>query len=248
MLISLESSQTNQPSHNFLVNYSNFELDGENEYEIGLIQGSIWYSWYNISSDFNNNQLRYSADNGSTFNTVTFDDGIYSVSAINDRLANSQKANNHYSVVNGIDTFNITISPNYTSGKVMVTVASGYQLDFTTSSLRDLLGFSSIVVTSTQEGAYLADITRGISAIQIHCSIAKGSFTNSESSDIIYSFVPNSSPSSLINIQPTVPVYLPLNTTNHIQNIRIKITDQQQRALDLNGENTSFLLHLRKVK
>ena len=89
MLISLESSQTNQPSHNFLVNYSNFELDGENEYEIGLIQGSIWYSWYNISSEFNNNQLRYSADNGSTFNTVTFDDGIYSVNAINDRIANS---------------------------------------------------------------------------------------------------------------------------------------------------------------
>ena len=248
MLISLESSQTNQPSHNFSVNYSNFELDREKKYEIGLIQASIWYSWYNIDSDFNNNQLRYSADNGATFNTVSFDNGIYSVSAINETLQSAMKANGDYSVVNGVDTFNITISPNYTSGRVQVLISNNYQLDFTTSSLRELLGFSSIVITTTQEGAYLADLTRGVNSIQIHCSIAEGSYSNSEASDIIYSFVPNSSPSSLINIQPTVPVYLPLNTTNHIQNIRIKITDQQQRILDLNGENTSFLLHLREVK
>ena len=248
MLINLESSSTSQTSHNFVVNFSSFELEPDTEYEIGLIQSSIWYSWYNISSAFGNNQLRYSPDGGANFYNVNFDDGIYSVSAINQKLQSVMKANNHYSVVNGIDTFNISITPNYTSGKVSVEVSNNYQLDFTTSTLRDLLGFTSLVVSTTQEGPYLADITRGVNQIQIHCSLAEGSYSNSEASDILYAFVPNSSPSTLINIQPTFPVYVPINTRNNIQSIRMRITDQQQRILDLNGEQVSYLMELRKRK
>jgi hypothetical protein len=248
MLINLESSSTSQTTHNFVVNFNSFELDPESNYEIGLIQASIWYSWYNISSSFTNNQLRYSPNNGANFYNVVFDDGIYSVSAINQKLQSVMKANGHYSVVSGIDTFNITITPNYTSGKVNVEVSNNYQLDFTTSTLRDLLGFTSIVVSSTQEGTYLADITRGVNQIQVHSSLAEGSYSNSEASDILYAFVPNSSPSTLIKIQPTFPVYLPINTRNNIQNIRMRITDQQQRTVDLNGEQVSYLIELRKIK
>ena len=89
MLINLESSSTSQTTHNFVVNFSSFELEPDTEYEIGLIQSSIWYSWYNISSAFGNNQLRYSPDGGVNFYNVDFDDGIYSVSAINQKLQSS---------------------------------------------------------------------------------------------------------------------------------------------------------------
>jgi len=247
MLINLESSGKAQ-THNFVVDFNNFELDPESQYECGLIQASLWYSWYNISSAFGNNQLRYSPNSGTNFYDVDFDDGIYSVQAIEEKLHSVMKANNHYSVVNGIDTFNISIVPNYTSGKVRVEVSNNYQLDFQTSYLKSLLGFGNIIVSSTQEGTNLADITRGVNQIQIHCSLAEGSYSNSESSDILYAFVPNSSPSTLINIQPTFPVYLPITTKDNIQNIRMRITDQQQREIDLNGEQVSYLMELRKRK
>ena len=151
MLINLESSGKPK-THNFVVDFNNFELDQDSDYEVGLIQASLWYSWYNISSAFGNNQLRYSPNSGTNLYDVDFDDGIYSVDAIEAKLHSVMKANNNYSVVNGIDTFNISIVPNYTSGKVRVEVSNNYQLDFTTSTLRDLLGFTSLVVSTTQEG------------------------------------------------------------------------------------------------
>lgn len=247
MLINLESSGQSK-THNFEIEFNNFQLKRDKEYEIGLIQSSLWYSWYNVRSSFSNNQIRYSPDGGSTFYNVNFDDGIYSVSAINDKLHSVMKANNHFTIVAGVDTFNISITPNYTTGKVNVEVSNSYQLDFTTSLLRELLGFNSIIVSTTQEGNNLANITRDVNQIQIHCSIVNGSYSNSSSSDIIYAFVPSSSPSSLIDIQPTFPVYLPINTRNNIQRIRMSITDQRNREIDLNGEQTSYLLELKEKK
>lgn len=35
-------------------------------YEIALVKLNLWYSWYNISTDFGNNTLRYSPDGGTT--------------------------------------------------------------------------------------------------------------------------------------------------------------------------------------
>ena len=44
---------------------------------------SMTYSWYNIRSDYKNNKIKYTHD-GSTWQTITFTDGLYSYSDIND--------------------------------------------------------------------------------------------------------------------------------------------------------------------
>ena len=41
------------------------------------------YSWYNIRSDYKNKKIKYTHD-GSTWQTITFTDGMYFYSDIND--------------------------------------------------------------------------------------------------------------------------------------------------------------------
>jgi len=246
----MDSSTTNQPGEDFEISFSNFQLQPSKEYEIALVKASIWYSYFNVSSEYGNNTLRYSADGGSTFNNVVLDNGIYGITDINRELNEKMKANGDYSVVNGVDTFNITISPNFQTLKVRITVSNNYQLDLTTSSLRELLGFSSTIVTTTQEGTELADITRGVNSLVLKLNLVDGnsSFSNGASSDIIYSFVPNVSPGSINAIDVQYPLYVKINTSNYIERIRFTLVDNQDRIVRLNGEPVFLLFDLREKK
>lgn len=247
MLIKLDSSTSNQPSHNFTVNFTNLELEKNATYEIGLVRASVWYSFHNISSEFNNNTLEYSHNGGTNWNTITFSNGIYSVDAINQYVQAKLLQNNHYNTVNGINTYDITIAPNYTTLKVDIILTNNFQVRFN-SNIKDLLGFDSsqITITSSSSGNNPANITRSVNSLHIHCSIATGSYENASTSDLIYSFVPQVSPGSLMDVFPNHILYLPINTSNQIQSIRMNITDQLNREVNLQNEATTYLLHLRK--
>ena len=251
VLIKMDSSLTDQAGEDFEITFGGgLKLDPKKEYEIALLKASIWYSYYNVSSTYSNNTLRYSADGGSTFNNVVFDNGIYGIGDLNRVLNEKMKANGDYSVVNGVDTFNISILPNFQTLKVKVTVSNNYQLDLTTSSLRELLGFSSTIVTTTQEGTELADITRGVSSLVLKLSIVSGnsSFSNGTASNIIFSFVPNVSPGSINSIDVPYPIYVDINTRNYIDHMRFNLVDNQDRPVYLNGEHVFLLFDLREKK
>ena len=54
------------------------------------------YSWYNIRSSYKNNTIKYSNDRGANWNTVTFKDGMYSYTDINDYLHQYMEKQNHH--------------------------------------------------------------------------------------------------------------------------------------------------------
>ena len=251
MLLKLDSSTTTQKSHNFNIEYSNLALEKDAMYQIGLVKASIWYSFSNIRASFGNNTIEYSRDGGANWETaITFVDGIYSVDAINSYIHSILLQRNHYTVVDGVNTFHIVVKANYTTLKVDIELSNSYQLRFGNSKINELLGFdnSQSVLTATTSGNNLANITRDVNSLHIHCSIATGSYENSATSDLIYSFVPNVTPGSLMDISPNKVLYVPINTSNNIYNIRMSVTDQLNREVDLNGEKTTYLLELRKVK
>ena len=235
--------------HNFKIDFTNLSLERNTEYEVGLVKASIWYSFHNISTSFSNNTIQYSHDNGATFTTITFPNGLYSIDAINQYVQAQMLANGHVPTVNGALQYNITITPNYSTLKVDVTLTNNYQLKFN-SDVNELLGFDNTqqTVTSTTSGNNVANITRSVNSLSIKCSIATGSWENSTTSDVIYTFVYNVTPGSLQEVFPNQILYVPINTYNEIHNIRMRITDQLGREVDLNNEPTTFLLHLRKQK
>ena len=69
---------TNKP-HDF----NSLKLDPGFRHFLALDRLSMTYSWYNIRSDYKNNKIKYTHD-GSTWQTITFTDGLYSYSDIND--------------------------------------------------------------------------------------------------------------------------------------------------------------------
>lgn len=62
------------------------KLDPEMEHEFALDRLSMTYSWYNIRSDYKNNAIRYTHNKGVNWETITFVDGAYSYSDINDYI------------------------------------------------------------------------------------------------------------------------------------------------------------------
>ena len=151
--------------------------------------------------------------------------------------------------MNNVDTFDITIQPNFNTGLVDISLSNNYYLRFTNSTFHNILGFNSVILTSSSSSTKNTDVTNSITSINVRANIATGSFrSDGNSSDIIYSFTPTVSPYSYISQQPTNPVYVPITTHNAISNITMRITDNLNSDLDLRNEPVNFLLHLRVAK
>jgi len=246
-LLTLDSSSlSNQLGHDFTVTFPN-PINVREGYELALIKSNLWYSFYNVSSTFNNNVIIYTNDTLDV-RTVTFPNGNYTIIQLNSYLHSVMKNNNDYTVISGIDTFNINFTPNYSTIKVTIELTNTYSLDLTQSKFNELLGWNQGIYNFTgyQDGQNTADITRGINSILIHCDIINQSYQNSISSDVLYSFVPNQPVGSNIEVEPTHLIYLPIRYNDLVHKIRMYITDQLNRPIDFNGEPITYLLHIRK--
>jgi len=144
--------------------------------------------------------------------------------------------------------FNVSLTPDYNTFKCLLTLLNSYEVDFTVSNLYLLLGFKSQIYTTTQEGPNNVNISNGIDKVLIHVDCVTGSYTLGQSSDVLYSFAPNSSPSSLLIVDPIKRVYLPLNQSSYLNKIRVRITDDSNNRLNLNGEQVTVTLLLKPMK
>lgn len=221
---------------------------GTDQWEVALAKLNLWYSWFNISAALGNNVASYF--NGAINQAILIPDGQYSIDQINSAIHAIMKANGDYTLVGSTDVFDIEITPNFATNKVNIQFTGGYTLDLSVGGLYLLLGSDPVVVSTSGDLPYNANITNDVDSIWARCSIigGGGSFLNSETSDIIYTFVPNTIPNSNINIEPIQLLYIPVVVTNNIiREIRVRITDNLGRRLDLNGEPVSFTLQLRRV-
>jgi len=97
-----------------VLNTSNLVQDGQNnkliynfpnsvqfkDDSIAVAQVSMYYAWFNITSDFKNNSFTYSWVSGGTTTTYTVSvpDGLYEIATLNQLLQFTMIANGHYLV------------------------------------------------------------------------------------------------------------------------------------------------------
>ena len=55
-------------------------------HKLGLDKVTMTYSWHNISDQYKHNTIKYSTDGGTSCETVTFVDGMYTYSGLNDYI------------------------------------------------------------------------------------------------------------------------------------------------------------------
>ena len=247
-LLNVSTSQLNGVNgltHDFNVIYTNLNLDPNKNYFLGLKSYSMWYSWFNVSTENLNNAFRFSIDNGATFIDVVLEDGNYSLNDINQAI-------DSLVVANGGVTGSIDFQPNYNTLRVELTLAANYQVDFQpVNSLRILLGFASQIYTAAfTSGPLIPNITNSVDAININCSLlnSNNNLINNTPSQTLYQFVPQTSVGTNLSEQISQITFLPISNSGSINSMRFFITDQNLNILNLNGENVSLSLVLKSTE
>jgi len=156
----------------------------------------------------------------------------------------------------GDTIYYISITPNYATGYVEVTLDNDYELDFSQSDISLLLGFDS-GTTLSGNGKHVADepanIQNGIETILVQLSIVQDSWFNGKNGSFIYQFAPvkGEVPNSQIVREPRFPTYINLRMTadGQISDIRVRFTDQDFRQMDFRGRNndTTIFGHIRRI-
>ena len=72
---------------NFIIKFRpTLKVKPDMQHQIGIDRLSMTNTWNNISNDYKNNAIKYSSNSASTWETVTFVNGMFSYSDINDYL------------------------------------------------------------------------------------------------------------------------------------------------------------------
>ena len=168
--------------------------------------------------------------------TIKLPNGAYEINQINDEVKRQAGAG-------------LEIGVNLSTTKSYINITKpDYKVDFSKpNTLRDMLGFTSqILSTGYNVSNNIVQITN-ISAIMIHCDLIHGSYVNGKDSNVIYSFPSYTVPTGYkISQFSNTPIYLPVSKSV-ISSILIKITDEQDNVLNFNGEQITIGLHLRQV-
>ena len=220
-------------------------LDNDASYYIGFNRIiSMLFSWTNVNSGYNNQKIAFSKDNGKTWTDIDFAQGVWTY---ND-LDNYIKAETKTTDGEGNEDYPITLTFDEPTFRVIITLATGYQLDLTKSDFNELIGYDKKILTDEKNiGDRVPNLTEDTDVLNIHCDLTSTSLVDGEESDIIYSFGTSTLRASYgFVLEPRRVIFNPVNKTS-ISSIRIYITDGLRRPVYLNNADTAFSLILKKV-
>ena len=165
---------------------------------IALSSLSIYYTWKNIKSTYNNNKFKISAP---TWNDeFELPDGSYSISDIQDYFEYILKKHGE-----DIDKPSVQIYVNKIENRVTFKIKNGYSLELLTSETMKLLGSTKNKITKDKNGENVPhlEITE---VILVHCNIVNNDYQ--QDSRVLCTFVSNKPFGSLLEISPTNDIFL----------------------------------------
>ena len=183
---------------------------------------SIYYTWKNIKSSYNNNKFKISAP---TWNEeFELPDGSYSISDIQDYFESILKKHSE-----SVDNPPIRIYVNRIENRITFKIKSAYYLELLTPETMKLLGSSESKITKDKNGENVPRL-EVVELVLIHCNLVDNDYQ--QDSRILYAFVPNKTFGSLLEISPTNHVFLK-RFNSEFQEIKIWFTDQTSAPLEL---------------
>ena len=175
-----ENSKTSKPHVLTLKLTSKLDLR-LGEKVIALSNLSIYYTWKNIKSSYNNNKFKISAP---TWNDkFELPDGSYSVSDIQDYFEYILKKHGE-----DIDEPSVQIYVNKIENRITFKIKDGYTLELLTTETMKLLGSTKNEITKYKNGENVThhEITE---VVLVHCDLVTNDYQ--EDSRVLYIFVPN---------------------------------------------------------
>ena len=216
-----ENSKTNE-LHRFKLDLAYKRNLKNPKKKIALVNLSIYYTWKNIKSEYNNNKFKISALTlGETFDLP---DGSYTIDDIQDYFEFIIKK--HETLTNNPP---IKIYSNKTKNRIVFKIKIGYKLELLTPETMKLLESTKKVVDKDENSENVPKL-ESVEVVLVHFNLVKNDYQHA--SKILFSFVPNKQFGQLLNISPHV--FTMINTVNtEFPSVEVWFTDQSSKALEI---------------
>ena len=189
---------------------------------IELSNVSMYYTWNNIKSSYNNNKFKILTP---TWNEeFTLPDGSYSVSDIQDYFQYILKKHGE-----NTDKPSIQIYVNKIKNRIKFKIKKGYSLELLTKETMKLLISTKNKITKDKnvENVPHLEITE---VVLVHCNMLNNDYQHD--SRVLYIFAPNKSFGSLLDISPSNLIFLKKFNSEYDE-IVVWFTDQNSKALEI---------------
>ena len=186
-----KNSKTNEPNRfkYDLIDKLDLKIPNKN---MALANLSIYYTWKNVKSTYNNNKFKISVP---TWNE-TFDlpDGSYNISEIQDYIKYIIKK--HKTIGENAP---ILIYTNTINNRKVFKIKTGYKLELLSKETMKLLG-SALSITDEDKNSENVPRLEKVEVVLVHCNLVNKSYQ--QHSRVLFTFVPTKRYGQLISISP----------------------------------------------
>ena len=181
---------------------------------VALSNLSIYYTWKNVKSSYNNNKFKISAPTWSE--EFELPDRSYSVSDIQGYFEYILKKHSE-----SVDNPSIRMYINKIENRITFKIKNGYYLELLTPETTKLLGSTESKITKDKNGENVPHLEI-VELLLGHCNLVNNDYE--QDSRILYTFVPHKTFGSLLEISPTNHVFLK-TFNSEFQEVKIWFTD-----------------------
>ena len=157
---------------------------------LALANLSIYYTWKNIKSEYNNNKFKISAPAWN--DTFDFPDGSCSIADIQDYIEFIIKKRETLT-----ENLPIEIYPNKIKNRIAFKIKIGYKLELLTPEKMKLLGSTKKDADKDKDGESVPRL-ESVEAVLVHCNLVENDYQHT--SKVLFNFVRNKQFRELINI------------------------------------------------
>ena len=185
-----ENSKTSE--HNVIVLKLTDKLDlRRGQKTVALSNLSIYYTWKNVKSSYNNNKFKISAPTWSEdFKLPHFQDYF-------EYILKKHSEN--------VDNPSIRIYVNRIENRITFKIKNGYYLELLTPETMKLLRSTESKITKDKNGENVPHLEI-VELVLVHCNLVNNDYQ--QDSRILYTFVPSKTFVSLLEISPTNQIFL----------------------------------------
>ena len=191
-----ENSKTSE--YNVLVLKLTDKLDlRRGQKTVVLSNLSIYYTWKNVKSLYNNNKYKISAPTWSKESELP--DGSYSVSDVQDYFEYILKKHGE-----SVDNPSIRMYINRIENRITFKIKNGYYPELLTPETMKLLGSTESKITKDKNGENVPHLEI-VELVLVNCNLVNNDYQ--QDSRILFTFVPSKTFGSLLEISPTNHVF-----------------------------------------
>ena len=183
---------------------------------------SIYYTWKNIKSEYNNNKFKISAPAWN--DTFDLPDRSYSIADIQDYFEFNIKKRDTLT-----DNPPVQIYPNKIKNRIVFKIKTGYKLELLTLETMKLLGSTKKDIDKDKDGENVPKL-ESVEVVLVHFNLVKNDYQHI--SKVLFTFFPTKHFRQLINISPHSLTMM--NTVNtEFSFVEFWFTEQDRKALEI---------------